>query len=421
MGFAGNCDDGDKLIIINAAELITCRGGAKRGRDMNDLGMVEQGAVFISGGVIREVGGTAELLDRVQEEGCRVIDAAGRCVMPGFIDAHTHLIFAGDQADDFSRRLQGATEMEIMDAGGGFGQTVSVTRQTDRDQLKALARPRLDAMLAMGVTTAEGKSGFGLEPATELRQLEAMKELREIHPLDIVPTFFGAQALPLRYRGGPEDYIAQMVEEVLPLVAVGELAEFCAVACESGAFGPESARQLLDAAQRYGLKGKIHADGAGARGGAELAAELGAVSADHLLCATEDGLGRLAETGVPAVFLPVTAFVQGRPYPRNLPERGLTAVLASDFGPHCNSGSLPLVLALGVLQLGFTTAAAITALTINAAAALGRADRIGSLEPGKQADIIILEAPSHRYLPYRTGVSIVEKVIKKGQVVWKKF
>ncbi|HWR41403.1 MAG TPA: imidazolonepropionase [Patescibacteria group bacterium] len=420
MGFAGNYDDGDILIIINAAELVTCRGGVKKGRDMDELGIIEQGAVFIRGGVIQEVGSTADLLDRIQEEGCRVIDAEGKCVLPGFIDAHTQPIFAGDRVEDFFLRLQGATEMEIQRQGGGLERTVLATRQADNDQLKALARPRLDALLSMGVTTVAGNSGFGLDLDTELRQLEVIRELNEAHPLEIVPVFFGVQALPPRYRGSHDEYIAYVTEEVLPLVAVGEMAEFCAVTCEPGSFSVEAARTLLLAAKKYGLRLKIHADGTGWQGGAELAAELGAVSADHLFCATEYGLRRLSETGVPAVLLPLTAFNRNRLYPRDLIERGLTVALSTDFGPECNSGSLPLLLALAVLQLGFTAAAAVTALTANAAAAVGRADRIGSLETGKQADILILEAPSYRYLTYRTGISVVETVIKKGQVVWRK-
>jgi imidazolonepropionase len=412
------------LIIKNAAEVVTCRGSAlKKGASMNDLGIITDGAIVIENGIITAVGITSDIVSRHQRNQYQIIDAAGQCVMPGFVDSHTHLVFGGYRAEEFSWRLRGDTYMQIMERRGGIVNTVRATRQTAKEELKALARTRLDSMLTMGVTTVEAKSGYGLDLDTEIKQLEVMKELADCHPLEIVSTFMGAHAIPAEYKGRSSEFIRYMIDQVLPVVAKRGLAEFCDVFCEQGVFSLAESRELLQAARKLGLQPKIHADEIVQLGGAELAAELGAISADHLLHASDRGITALAEAGVVATLLPATAFSLREPYARGreMIDRGAAVALATDLNPgSCFTESIPLVLALAVLEMRLTPAEAITALTINGAAAVGRAHSIGSIEAGKQADIILLEHPSHLFLPYHLGVSSVREVIKKGNIVWRK-
>jgi imidazolonepropionase len=415
---------GNRLLIKNAAELITCSGGApKAGLAMNDLGMIQGGAVLVEDGKITAVGTTAQLQATLGDTDYAVVDADGKCVMPGFIDSHNHFVFGGYRAEEFSWRLRGDTYMEIMQRGGGIANTVRATREASKAKLKESARKRLDEMLALGVTTVEGKSGYGLDLLTELRQLEVMSELNAEHAVEIVPTFLGAHAVPPEYTGRSGEFIDFLIEKVLPVVAERKLAEFCDVFCEQGVFSVAQSRRLLLAAQALGLKSKLHADEIVPLGGAELAAELGAVSADHLLHASDTGIAQLAAKKVIATLLPATAFSLKEPYARGreMIDSGVAVALATDLNPgSCYTQSIPLVIALSTLYMGLTPAEVVTALTINAAAAVSRADTLGSIEVGKQADIIILEHPSHLYLPYHIGMSIVQTVIKKGQVVWSK-
>jgi imidazolonepropionase len=414
---------GRRLFIKNAAELVTCRGAApKKGAAMNDLDIIPDGAVIVEDGVIRNVGPTTELVEQV-DESYHIIDAVGKCVMPGFIDSHTHLVFAGYRAEEFSWRLRGDTYMEIMEQGGGIANTVRFTRQAGKDELTQLAFARLDAALALGVTSVESKSGYGLDLATEIKQLEVLQDLNELHPVEIVATFMGAHAVPAEYKGRSGAYIDYIIEQMLPVVAERKLAEFCDVFCEKGVFSIDESRRLLNAAKSFNLQPKLHADEIVYLGGAELAAEVGAVSADHLLQVSDYGIDCLIKSNVVATLLPATAFSLREAYARGreMIDRGAAVALASDFNPgSCFTQSIPLLIALAVLQMRLSPAEVITALTINAAAAVGRADRIGSIEPGKQADIIILAYPSHLYLPYYVGTSIVETVIKCGDIVWKK-
>lgn len=414
----------NRLLLINISELVTCRGqGPKAGQAMNDLGIITNGALAVENGLITHVGGTAELLAALSLPEYQVIDCLGKCVMPGFIDSHTHLVFGGYRAEEFSWRLGGATYMEIMDKGGGIVNTVRATQNASKDELKRLALERLDSMLALGVTTVEAKSGYGLDLETEMKQLEVSAELNSEHPVEIVSTFMGAHAVPPGYKGRSDEFIEFIISQVLPLVTERKLAEFCDVFCEQGVFSIEQSRRLLTAAKRLGLGIKLHADEIVQLGGAELAAELEAVSADHLLHASDAGIDRLAAEKVVAVLLPATAFSLKEPYARGryMVDRGVAVALATDLNPgSCFTESIPLVFALAVLYMGLTPAEAITALTINAAAAIRRADRIGSLEPGKQGDIIILKYPSHLFIPYHIGMNTVETVIKKGSIVWQK-
>jgi imidazolonepropionase len=412
------------LIVIHAAELATSQGDQARcGRAMNDLQIVPDGAICIEKGIISAVGKTDEILAAVDSQAFTVIDASGRAVLPGFVDSHTHFIFGGYRADEFAWRLQGMGYMEIMARGGGIVSTVEATRQADLETLVRDGRRRLDSMLSFGVTTVEGKSGYGLDRETELRQLEAMAQLEREHPLDIVSTFLGAHAVPKDYPGGGEAYLDFVMTQVLPAVAEGGLAEFCDIFCEDQVFSVDQSRRLLTLAGGMGFKLTLHADEIVPLGGAELAVELGAVSADHLLHASDAGIQGMAETGVVATLLPMTAFSLKEPYARarTMIDRGCAVALATDLNPgSCFSNSMPLMVALATLYMGMTPEEALTAITLNGAAAVDRADRVGSLEAGKQGDVVILEHPSHRFMPYHIGVNTVEKVIKRGNLVFDK-
>jgi imidazolonepropionase len=411
----------NNLIIRNAAQLVTCSGfTAKRGAEMADLKVIEDGALVIEKGLIKAVGPTAKILAGLNLQDYTVLDASGKAVLPGFVDSHTHFLFAGYRPEEYSWRLKGMGYMEIMQKGGGIATTMAATRRASRRELMELGRRRLDAMLAMGVTTVEGKSGYGLAQDAEIKQLEVMAELNAAHPLNIVPTFLGAHAVPPEYQGRPDAYIDDLIQTLLPLVAQRGLAQCCDVFCEKGVFSVAQSRRLLLAAREHGLKLKLHADEIASLGGAELAAELGALSADHLLQASDAGLEAMARAGVVATLLPGTAFSLREPYARarQMIERGCAVALATDFNPgSCFTFSIPLIFALAVLQMGMTPEEAVSALTINGAAALGRADRIGSLDPGKAGDAVILSYPTYLFIPYHLGINIVQTVIKAGAVV----
>lgn len=409
------------LIIRNAAELVTVSGfKAKPGQEMSRLTIIPDGALVIEKGIIVRSGRTAEVLSGIDLSLFEVIDAAGKAVLPGFIDPHTHFIFGGYRAEEFSWRLRGDSYLEIMERGGGIVNTVAATRQASPGELFESGKKRLDAMLSFGVTTVEGKSGYGLDHPTEIKQLEVMRALDADHPVDIIPTFLGAHALPAEYRNNAEGFIDFLIKEVLPDIASRNLAEYCDVFCEKGAFSLEQSRRLLWAARERGLGRKIHADEITRLGGAELAAEVGAVSADHLLYASDQGLKAMAEAGVVATLLPGTAFCLKEPYARArfMIDQGLAVALATDYNPgSCFSESIPLMMALATLYMGMTPEETVSAFTLNAAAAIGRARTIGSLDVGKIGDVVILGFPSLLYLPYHVGINCVEKVIKKGNLV----
>lgn len=412
------------LIIKNAAQVVTCSGfKAKHGSAMADLHILEDGAVIVEDGIIRAVGRTADILPGVETTGFMVIDAVGKAVLPGFVDSHTHFVFGGYRAEEFAWRLRGDSYMDIMRRGGGIIATVAATRGAGLDELVASGRRRLDAMLSFGVTTVEGKSGYGLDRDTEIRQLEAMRVLSDRHPLDVVTTFMGAHAVPPEYKGRQEAFIDFLMTSVMPVVAESGLAEFCDIFCEKNVFSIAESRRLLLRARELGLKLKLHADEIVPLGGAELAAELKAVSADHLLQASDRGIDAIARAGVIATLLPGTAFSLKAPYARAraMIERGCAVALATDFNPgSCFTESMPLIFALAVFNMEIGIEEAVTAMTLNGAAALDRADTIGSIDPGKQADLIVLEFPSYTFIPYHIGVSTVEKVIKRGTIVFDK-
>lgn len=414
------------MLITHASQLLTLAGGPQRGADLGRLGIIPDGAVLIRSEVIERVG-TSEELERAYPDEPR-LDAGGRAVLPGFVDPHTHLIWAGDRAAEFEMRLAGATYMEIMAAGGGILSTVRATRSAGLEELKAQSRRRMDAMLRHGTTTAEAKTGYGLDTPSELAQLQALLELDAEHPLDLVPTFLGAHAVAPEFDGDPEGYTRLLCEEMLPAArrwwdehAPGRPLPFVDVFCETGAFSLEQSRAILERARELGFPLKIHADEFDNLGGASLAAELGAASADHLVKTSPGDIRRLAASETVAVALPCTPFGLAQPEytpaAQILAAGGLLAV-ASDINPGtawCES--MQFVIALACRYLKLTPAQAIAAATINAAAAVGRADRVGSLEPGKQADLLILSEPDYRHLGYRFGTNLVAQVIKAGQVI----
>lgn len=408
-----------KLIIKNASQIATPIGhSAKFGKEMNEVKVYENASIVVEDGKITKIG--ADALEGIDESGYEVIDAKGKAVLPGFVDSHTHFTFGGYRADEFSWRLRGDSYMDIMNRGGGIQSTVNATREASEDELFESGMQRLDSMLAFGVTSVEGKSGYGLDKDTELKQLRVMKKLNESHPIDITSTFLGAHAVPKEYKGRSNEYIDFLINEVLPEVVNGKLAEYFDVFTEKGVFDIEESRKMYTAAKNAGMKLKIHADEIVTLGGAELAAEFKMTSADHLLHASDEGLRKMAENKVISTLLPTTAFCIKEPYARArfMIEHGSAVALATDFNPGSGfTNSIPLMFALATIYMDMTPEEAITALTLNGAAAIDKAETVGSLEVGKNADILILKFPSYNYLPYHTGVNIVEKVVKNGKLV----
>jgi imidazolonepropionase len=410
------------LVVRNISLLCTLAGSAPRLRErMRDLGLVEEAALAAFEGRIVYAGPERDLAGAVLPARDAVeIDAGGGAVVPGLVDAHTHLAFAGDRDDEIRRRLAGASYREIAAEGGGIVRSVTATRAATQEQLAEAIVSRLDEMLLCGTTTAEVKSGYGLETAAEIRSLEAMREAGSRHPVTLVPTFLGAHEVPVEHRGDRERYVRLVIEEMLPEVARLGLAAFCDVFCEEGVFSVEESRRILLAARALGLKLRIHADELAWTGGAELAGELGARSADHLLFASEAGMQALARSGCVATLLPAAAFYLrlGRYAPaRAMIEAGVPVALASDVNPGGGlSPSLPFAMAVACFAMGFSLEEAVTAATINAACSLDLAGEVGSLEAGKRADLVVLR--SRRLLDLvRVGVPAIRAVVKDGRVV----
>jgi len=417
------------LIIKNASELVTCSGfAAKRGKEMGELHIISDGAVVIKEGIIDAAGTTKDIEAKLAKSGADlsgfdIIDAQNKAVLPGFVDSHTHFVFGGYRAEEFSWRLRGDSYMQIMERGGGIVNTVRATRKADANELLQAGIKRLDAMLSFGVTTVEGKSGYGLDKDTEIKQLEVINHLDGIHYIDIVPTFLGAHAVPDNFKDRQDEFIDFMIKEVMPLVVERKLAQYCDIFCEKNVFSVEQSRRYLSKAKEMGFKIKLHADEIVALGGAELAADLKATSADHLLQASDEGIRQMAKAGVVATLLPGTAFSLKEPYARGrfMIDSNCAVALATDFNPgSCFTESIPLIFALATLYMGITPEEAVSALTINAAAALDRADTIGSLDVGKNGDLVMLEYPSYKFIAYHIGVSTVEKVVKRGNLVFDK-
>lgn len=413
------------FLLVNGGELLTFAGPAapRSGLAMADTGLVQQGAVAAFQGKIVAAGNMGDVLAQVEVlPDAQVLDAKGHVVLPCFADPHTHLVWAGSREDEFVRRLQGADYLEILKAGGGILNTVRATRNATTAELTEVTRRRLDSLLAAGVGTVEIKSGYGLDLETEIKQLQVARQLAGNHPVDVVSTFLGAHAFPPEYNDDREGYVRLVIDEMIPKIASLGLAEFCDVFCEDHVFTIEQSRRILEAGKKHGLLPKIHADEIVSTGGAELAAVVGAVSADHLLMASPEGIRAMAKAGTIAVLLPGTAFfLMKNSYApaREMIDAGVPVALSTD----CNPGSSPttamhLIIALACLQMKMSPEEALTAATINGAYALGRGDRVGSLEPGKQADMIITTAKDYREIPYHYGVNPVHKVIKKGKLVF---
>jgi imidazolonepropionase len=414
-----------EMLLIHASELLTLRG-PKRARakgEMSELSIIPDGAVAITDGVITDVGKTDSILRDHDSKGVEKLDAHGRVVMPGFVDPHTHLVYAGSREFELELKAKGRGYMDILLEGGGIYRTVRDTRAASTEQLFTESAKRLESMMAHGSTTIEAKSGYGLDKDVELRILETSRRLGEKYPVTVVPTYLGAHALPPEFRDRPDEYVEFICSEVIPEVARRKLAEFCDVFCEKGVFTPQQSRKVLLAAKEHGMKLKVHADELHSSGGAELAAEVGAVSADHLAKPSDDGIMAMARKDVIGVLLPATPYASmSKEYAdgRRLIDLGVPIALGTDLNPNCWNESMQFTISLACHKMRMTPAEAITASTMNTAAALGLDKRVGSLEHGKRADIIVLDTPLHAHIPYKFGTNLCSHVIKEGTVVWQK-
>ena len=405
-----------KMIVKNIGMLATPEGKtARRGSEQGQIRVLKDAYVEIEDGFVTKIG-----TDAPDERGGQVIDAGGKLVTPGLVDAHTHLIFGGWRQNELGLKLHGATYLDILAMGGGILSTVNATRAATEEELTEKAREALDEMLSLGVTTVEAKSGYGLDMDNELKQLRAIRRLNETHPVDLVPTFLGAHAVPKEYKADREGYIRLLCEELIPAVAGEKLAEFCDVFCETGVFSAQESQTIMEAGKRYGLIPKIHADEIDPIGGSQLTEAVGAISAEHLIVCPPEGIAAMAKAGTVACLLPATSFYLGSTFApaRAMIEKGVAVAMASDFNPgSCPSLNLQFVMNLGCLRYRLTPEEVLTAVTLNGAAAIRRADRLGSLEVGKQGDLVIWNAEDLNYICYRMGSNLVNTVIKKGQKI----
>ena len=409
-------------LIINAKQLLTLQGPAKAraGKEADELSILENGALAIKGEKILAVGTTEEIKANYISD--KIIDASGKVVMPGFIDPHTHPVFVHTRENEFEMRIKGKSYVEISQKGGGIRSSIEAVRKASEDELYELAEKRVWRMIRNGTTTLEAKSGYGLSTESEIKMLKVIKRLNDSLPIDIIPTFMGAHEFPTEYKDNHEEYIRILKEEMMFEVKKQNLAVYCDIFTEEHVFNIEQSRDILNRAKELGFKIRMHADEIKPIGGAELAAEVGAVSADHLGAASDEGIAAMKKAGVIAILLPGTIFSLGmKSYARarNMIDSGLPVALATDYNPgSCNCDSMQFIITLACLQMKMTVAEAITAATINAAYSLERGDKVGSLEIGKQADILIMDMPSYKFLPYHFGSNNVQIVIKKGKIIW---
>ncbi|MGB8002489.1 MAG: imidazolonepropionase [Anaerobacillus sp.] len=412
----------NKLLITHAAQLITMKGYSERPAikaAMSELDIIENGALYIEDGKVVETGSSNEICEKYKSllNSEHHIDATGKVVTPGLIDPHTHLVHAGTRENEYAMRLQGKTYMEIMEAGGGIHATTRATQEASHEELYDQSRKRLDQFLLHGVTTLEAKSGYGLTLEHEMKQLEVAQQLSEDHPIDLVSTFMGAHAIPMDEKNNPEQFVERVINDMIPEVAKKNLATFNDVFCERGVFTPDQSRRILEAGKEYGLIPKIHADEIEPYAGAELAAAVGAISADHLLRASEQGIQDMAEAGVVGVLLPGTAFFLMAEFAqaRKMIDAGVAVALSTDANPGSSPTlSLPFIMNLGCLKMGMTPEEVLTATTINAAHAIGCAREVGSFEAGKKGDVTIFNVPNYLTLSYQYGMNHVDTVIKAG-------
>lgn len=408
-----------RLVVKNIGYLATSEGfGPRAGEEQGKIRVIENAYIVCEDDKITAVG-QGEVPVEVLG-GAEVVDAEGKLVTPGLVDAHTHLVFGGWREHELAMKRRGVPYLEILAQGGGILATLTKTREATEEQLVEKAGAALSEMLCYGVTTCEAKSGYGLDLDNELKQLRVTRTLNEKQSVELVSTYLGAHAVPKEYKENREEYIKLMCETVIPEVAKEGLAEFCDVFCETGVFDAAEAERVLEAGIKHGLRPKMHADEINAIGGTEVAGKLGAISVEHLIAATDDGIAAMAKGGCVAVCLPATSFYLSKPYARakDMIAAGVPVAAASDFNPgSCPSFNLQFVMNLACWNYGLSPEEVLTAVTLNAAAAINRADKVGSLEVGKQADIVIWDAPNLDYVFYRFGQNLVKTVIKKGQIV----
>jgi len=409
------------IVIKNISELHTLQGPdrPRMGKEMRETGKIEDGGLAVNGEEIAAVGPSEEITTAY--EGKKEIDASGKTVIPGFVDPHTHLVFAGSREDELVMKIEGKSYMEILEEGGGILSTVRSTREASKKDLKEQSLKRLNSMLENGTTTVEVKSGYGLDKENEIKSLEVIGELDYEHPIDLVPTYLGAHSLPPEYDES-EEYIDFCIEEVLPEIIKRDLAEYCDVFCEKGVFSAEESRRLLEVAKESGLKPRVHADEIENIGCSKMASEIGAISAEHLVKTNERDIEKMAESGTIGILLPGTPFMlMDEEYSpaRKMIEKDMALALATDLNPNCWTESMQSVITLACLQMKMTPREALTAATFNAARALDRED-VGILKKSKKADFLILDVPNHMHIPYRFGVNLVEEVYKSGKRVEQK-
>ena len=409
------------LILKNIGKLVTMQGSSsfRVKEEMNKINIIENAYIAVKNGKILAIG-VGDEFGNLCGDDTKIHDAEGLLVTPGLIDSHTHLIHGGSRENEFSMKLNGVPYIEILNNGGGILSTVKATKEASEEALYKKAKKSLDRMLEFGVTTVEEKSGYGLELNTEIKQLEVARALDKNHPVDLVHTFLGAHAVPEEYKENHKAYIDILVDVMMPKIKDMGLAEFCDVFCEEGVFTIEESEYILQKAKEMGYKLKIHADEIESLGGAELAAKLGCVSADHLMAASDEGITMMAENNVVANILPATSFNLNKNYAdcRKMIDMGAIVSLSSDYNPgSCPSENLQLVMQLGCLHLKMTPNEVLTAVTINAAYAIDRADKIGSIEVGKNADFVVFDARNVEYLMYHFGINHTKKVYKNGNLV----
>ena len=411
------------LAVLHASQLVTLAGPQRPrvGAELADLAIRTDAGMLVRDGVIAVVGSSRDIARQAPAD-AEIVDATGRVVLPGFVDAHTHPVFSGDRVDEFELRARGATYEEIAAAGGGIRSTVAKTRAAAEEELRRQALKHARWFLQCGTTTVEAKSGYGLTLADELKMLRVMRGLEKETALEFVPTFLGAHAIPEEFRQEPARYVDLVINEMLPQVTAEQLAEYCDIFCERGYFDVDTARRILAAAKHHRLKLRMHVDQLTNSGGAGLAAELGAVTADHLEQTEQDGIEALRRANVQPVLLPGSVYALGKtryPRAREMIEAGLAVVLATDFNPGSSqTPSMPMVLSLAATQMKMTPAESVTAATINGAYSLQRGDRIGSLEPGKLANFAIFDCSDYRELAYYFGFPQTHSVYVKGERVF---
>lgn len=408
------------LLIRNIGQLVTVATNGKpfkAGKEMGELGIVEDAAVLIENGIIRRVGQTGEVAGSADVD---VLEAGNRVALPGFVDSHTHTVFAGSREHEFAMRSKGMTYQEIAETGGGIFSTVKATRAAAKKDLLRSAERRLNAMIKSGTTTVEVKSGYGLNVDSEIKLLEVIHDLRRDHYMTVVPTFLAAHAFPPEFQDDKNGYVELIVNKMLPYVGERQLATFCDVFCDRNYFNTHQAEQILLEAKRYGLIPKIHSDQLAAIGGTELAAHLKAISVDHLEHLTPEGVESLKKSGTVATVLPGVSFFLNHPYApaRSIIDAGIPLAIATDFNPGSSmSSSMPMMMTVACTQMSVTPEESISAATINGAAALGLSSELGSIEEGKQADIVLFDVPNYMHIPYHYGINHVWKVIKNGTLL----